>query len=219
MRWGFAVLVLSLIGALPAFPANPADPVELFVGDVILSTTKEWDAAFSAAGRNYAPPRLVLISPPRNHPARGNGYARGILLIDAGEIGDIKLLFPAEADALTAVVVAHEVAHHVQALQRAYQPNRPLPDMGPELQADCAAGWWLAQANARSEVETGHPRYRVADLEGQLPRLLWALDLLNYRFTVRSRGRGVDPHGAAGQRAAAIQRGAAGDLSTCGLIL
>ena len=224
MRWGFVILMLALIEAPPAFSADPPDPVELSVGDVIRSTTEEWDAAFAAAGRNYAPPRTVFVSPPRNHPARGSGYARGIVFIDAGEVADIKSLFPVEADALTAIVVAHEIGHHIQALQRAHQPNRPVPEMGLELQADCAAGWWLARANARSEAKTGQPRYLVPDLGGQLPRLVLALDLLNYRFSVRSRGGGgggggVDPHGAASRRAAAIERGEAGDLSTCGLSL
>ena len=197
--------------------AGSNDPA-LRVQSIIESTTTAWSRAFSARGRGYPAPRVMLTRHPRHHPERAAGYYRGLAVaIDLGEIEDIDALFPRESETLTALVVAHEVAHHVQFLN--IRDGRPAASSAPayELEADCAAGWWLGRANARHLATTGAARFPTEGLERQLPRLFQALYTLHHRRLDAPPRDMTRLHGADGDRIAAFQRGlAAADPALCG---
>lgn len=197
--------------------ANPDDP-ERRVRSVVESATTEWSEAFEAKDRRYPAPRVMLTRHPRHHPERAAGYYRGVAVaIDLGEIEDIEALFPREGETLTALVVAHEVAHHVQFLN--INDGRPAASSAPayELEADCAAGWWLGRANARHLAATGATRFSTAGLERQLPRLFQALYTLHHGRLDAPSLNMTQLHGADSERVAAFQRGLeAVDPALCG---
>lgn len=215
----FPAWAAVLWGAVMFFPAaSQADPA-LGVQSIIESTTTEWSQAFSAHGRLYRAPRLLLTRHPRYHPERAAGYYRGLAVaIDLGEIEDIGALFPRDSETLTALVVAHEVAHHVQFLNVQEGGVAASPDPAYELQADCAAGWWLGRANVRDLATTGATRFSIQDIERQLPRLFQALYTLQYRRLDAPSPKIAARHGADGERIAAFQRGLnTADPARCGV--
>ncbi len=197
-----------------AYPNDPAPRVR----SALESATIEWSEAFTAQDRRYPAPRVMLTRHPRHHPERAAGYYRGLAVaIDLGEIEDIEALFPRESETLTALVVAHEVAHHVQFLN--IRDGRPAASSAPahELEADCAAGWWLGRANARHLATTGAARFSTEGLERQLPRLFQALYTLHHRRLDAPPRVMTRLHGADGERIAAVQRGLeAADPALCG---
>lgn len=102
----------------------------------------------------------------------------------------------ATGDAGVAVVVAHEYAHNVQTELGVEFGRQARPT---ELQADCLAGRWLADADTRGLTDPG-------DLEE-------AADLASAvgDYAVDSPGH----HGTPSERAAALQRGRSGE--ECGV--
>ncbi len=141
---------------------------------------------------------------PNGHPARGFGYLRKLgVNVELSDMIDLKAALPASADMLTALIIAHEVAHHVQReSEEAGKIHRPA-SMDRELEADCAAGWWLAKANARSLNAIGKPFLVAQDLAVELPRALRLLS--GSKEGVFERG--IETHGGVNDRVAAIQWG------------
>lgn len=175
------------------------------VDAVISSTTLEWSAVFEADGRSYASPRVVYLRVPEAHPARGSGYAPGLgLTIDLGDIDAIESEFGVEAPALIALIVAHEIGHHVQFLRDGRARRNPGP--AREQQADCFAGWWLAQANARHALSQSAPVYSVPSLNLRIPQLL---RLLSGTARGANADFAISSHGSQTDRAAAFGRGLA----------
>jgi len=159
----------------PADRAPGNDPQVDFVRAILGETEDVWGAYFRNMERTYVRPKLVLFS---GQVASACGFASSAagpfycpgdqkVYIDLSFYRQLATEFGAPGDFARAYVIAHEVGHHVQNLlgvtgkadqaeQRAGRigANRVSVDM--ELQADCFAGVWAAQANnARKILEPG----------------------------------------------------------------
>jgi predicted metalloprotease len=124
-----------------------------------------WQDAFASSGSRYAPAITILYQGstdtgcgmadsaigPFYCPADGNVY------LDVGFFDDLHTRFGAQGGPLAeGYVIAHEYGHHVQNLLGALRSNRGGSGPGSvsvetELQADCYAGVWAANA-----VDTGY---------------------------------------------------------------
>ena len=159
-------------------PPGPAqtrahDDEARFVGRVLADTESVWNAQLPAqTGQAYVEPRLVLFSG-ATQTACGIGQAAmgpfycppdRKVYIDLSFYDDLRQRFRAPGDFAQAYVVAHEYGHHIQNLlgtneqvQRAEQndPSRANQySVALELQADCYAGAWVADAAERGLLDS-----------------------------------------------------------------
>jgi predicted metalloprotease len=162
-------------GSGPAGPAGPgstgADAQADFVSVILADTEDTWGSIFSASGRRYEPPRLVLFSQ-ATPSACGTGQAamgpfycpldRQVYL-DLAFFRELAARFGAPGDFAQAYVIAHEVGHHVQNLLGIAEEvqgmrQRASPEQGNalsvlmELQADCLAGVWAHHADRQRQM-------------------------------------------------------------------
>jgi uncharacterized protein len=146
-----------------------------FISVVLADTEDAWRQIFSAAGRTYEEPKLVLFSGAVQsacgfaQAAVGPFYCPGDrkVYIDLSFYEDLQKRFGAPGDFAQAYVVAHEVGHHVQTLlgisernmaarQRAGEAEANALSVRQELQADCYAGIWAHNADrSRQLLEQG----------------------------------------------------------------
>jgi predicted metalloprotease len=145
-----------------------------FVAAVLGDTEDRWTEIFTAAGKTYHPPRLVLFS---GAIQGGCGMARSAMgpfycpqdqqvYLDMSFFEDMQNKFGACANENAcrfseAYVVAHEVGHHVQdelgILPRVTQAQQAANSqveanalqVRVELQADCFAGVWANHAQQK----------------------------------------------------------------------
>jgi predicted metalloprotease len=206
-----------------------ADPVRDFVSVVLADTEDVWRELFTAMGREYRDPVLVLFTGSVQSACGIAGAAVGPfycpgdqrLYLDLGFFRALSEGFRAPGDFAQAYVVAHEVGHHVQTLlgisERVTASRRRL---GPaqanalsvrqELQADCFAGIWAYHAEkARQVLEEG-------DVEEALGA---AAAIGDDRLQRQAEGR-VAPesftHGTSAQRVRWFRRGlVAGEVGQC----
>ena len=156
-------------------PADAHDPQVDFVRAILGETEDVWGAYFKHMGKSYVPPKLVLFSGQISSAcgfastAAGPFYCPGDqkVYIDLAFYRQLATEFGAPGDFARAYVIAHEVGHHVQNLlgitdiaaqaeQRAGRSGANHVSVEIELQADCFAGVWAAQANnARKILEPG----------------------------------------------------------------
>jgi predicted metalloprotease len=157
----------------PAASAN--DPQVDFVRAILGETEDVWGVYFKNMGKTYLRPKLVLFS---GQVASACGFASSAsgpfycpgdqkVYIDLSFYRQLATEFGAPGDFARAYVIAHEVGHHVQNLlgitDKADQAEQAAGRIGAnrvsvrmELQADCFAGVWAAQANnARKILEPG----------------------------------------------------------------
>ena len=157
----------------PAASAN--DPQVDFVRAILGETEDVWGVYFQNMGKTYVRPKLVLFS---GQVASACGFASAAsgpfycpgdqkVYIDLSFYRQLATEFGAPGDFARAYVIAHEVGHHVQNLlgitDKADQAEQAAGRIGAnrvsvrmELQADCFAGVWAAQANnARKILEPG----------------------------------------------------------------
>jgi hypothetical protein len=159
----------------PAPAASSNDPQVDFVRAVLGETEDVWGAYFHDLGKTYERPTLVLFSGQVESAcgfasaAAGPFYCPGDrkVYIDLSFFGQLATQFGAPGDFARAYVIAHEVGHHVQNLlgitDKADRAEGAAGRVGAnrvsvqvELQADCFAGVWAAQANdARKILEPG----------------------------------------------------------------
>jgi hypothetical protein len=161
----------------PAAPTTAAanDPQVDFVRAILGETEDVWGAYFKNLGKTYVPPKLVLFSGQVSSAcgfasaAAGPFYCPGDqkVYIDLTFYQQLATEFGAPGDFARAYVIAHEVGHHVQNLlgitDKAAQAEQSAGRTAAnhvsvlvELQADCFAGVWAAQANnARKILEPG----------------------------------------------------------------
>ncbi len=213
----------------PATGAAANDPQVDFVRAVLGETEDVWGAYFQGMGKTYVRPKLVLFSGQVQSAcgfasaASGPFYCPGDqkVYIDLSFYRQLATEFGAPGDFARAYVIAHEVGHHVQNLlgitDKADQSEQRLGRTGAnhvsieiELQADCFAGVWAAQANnARKILEPG-------DLESGLNAASSVGD-----DTLQKRAQGtVVPdsftHGTSAQRVRWFRRGfEAGKIENC----
>lgn len=147
----------------------------VLVSKVLADTEDTWNAIFTAAGRTYEEPKLILFSGGVKtacgfgESASGPFYcpADHQVYIDLTFYQELHDRFGAPGDFAQAYVIAHEVGHHVQTLlgisertqaarQRASQAEANAISVRQELQADCFAGLWAHNANeSRQILESG----------------------------------------------------------------
>src|SRR5512145_2699898 len=200
-----------------------------FVSVVLADTEDAWGAIFSAAGRTYEQPSLVLFS---GAVESACGFAQAAVgpfycpadrkvYIDLSFYQDLQSRFGAPGDFAQAYVVAHEVGHHVQNLlgisDKVHAARSQVSEteynqlsVRLELQADCLAGVWANHADrSRQVVEPG-------DIDEALNA---ASNIGDDRLQRRSQGR-VTPdsftHGSSAQRAGWFRRGfQSGNIGSC----
>lgn len=161
------------VGPAAAPPAG--DTQAHFVSMVLADTEDTWQAIFSAAGKHYRDPKLVLFSGSfptacgMGAAAMGPFYCPGDqkVYIDLAFYAELQNRFHAPGDFAQAYVIAHEVGHHVQNLlgisekvqrarERAGAKQANALSVRLELQADCFAGLWANHADrARHVLEQG----------------------------------------------------------------
>jgi uncharacterized protein len=142
-----------------------------FVSRVLGSTERVWDGVFQKMGQQYQAPALVLFSGfvqsacGTAQSAMGPFYCPGDqkVYIDLSFYQDMKNKLGAPGDFAQAYVIAHEVGHHIQnqfgiaakvqaARARVSEEEGNLLQVRMELQADCLAGIWAQEANARANI-------------------------------------------------------------------
>ena len=162
--------VQSMGGSGQAAPGQVKqnDAQSVLASKILQSTKEVWSAQFAKQGLRYQAPILVLYQN-RTATACGTGQsAAGPFYCPGDQKIYLDLLFfqqmsqqmNASGDFAQAYVIAHEVGHHVQNLlgieqkvaqmrARGSQAQANALSVRLELQADCFAGVWAAQANAK----------------------------------------------------------------------
>lgn len=151
-------------------PADNDDPQVQFVRHVLGSTEDDWNAIFEQHGMRYSEPKLVLFRGAVDTACGSATSAVGPFYCPGDQRVYLDLdffdtmqhqLHASTADFARAYVIAHEVGHHVQNLigisAKVDQARRRGAAMEganglsvrQELQADCFAGVWAAQAQKR----------------------------------------------------------------------
>jgi len=198
------------------------DPtMQSFLKHVLGSTEQTWGEIFAKSGAQYSPTTMVAYTSGTQtscgfgQAAAGPFYCPtdGKIYIDPDFFNELSRRFGAPGDAAMAYVIAHEVGHHVQDLQgtldhaanaqaRSSDAEGNAIQVGIELQADCYAGVWAA--NARDErgsiIEPGdiEEAMRAAEAVGD--------------DTLQKQTQGVVvpesfTHGTSAQRMAALRKG------------
>lgn len=208
---------------------TPADDAGLFVDVIGRNVNDVWKTKMNG----YSEPRVVLYE---QGTSTGCGYgqaAMGPFYCPTDQTVYLDLSFwqtmssqlgASDGDFAKAYVIAHEFGHHVQTLTGAsakvQQAQRSLSQeqgnrysVALELQADCYAGVWAANA---SGVSGGEVALQAGDLEAGLKTANAIGD-----DTLQRRGGGrVTPenftHGSSAERMEWLQRGyQSGNPATC----
>ncbi|HYE28278.1 MAG TPA: neutral zinc metallopeptidase [Allosphingosinicella sp.] len=207
-----------------------ADPTKRFSCQVLASTEDTWAKLFAAQGQRYQPAGFSFYSGGGNsgcgaaQSAMGPFYCPtdGKIYLDTSFYDELQNRFGAAGDFAQAYVIAHEVGHHIQnltgVLGEASARQRRLSSREGnalqvlvELQADCYAGVWAANArdSQGSLLEPG-------DVEEGL-RAAQAIG--DDTLQRRTQGRVVPEaftHGTAEQRSQWLRRGLeTGDPAAC----
>lgn len=155
--------------------SQASDRTAQFIATVLADTKDTWSAFFSARGRNYAAPTLVLFSDDTPTDCGGGARAMGPfycptdqkVYIDLSFFELLAQRFAVAGEFAQAYVIAHEVGHHVQHLlgissrvqaaqRRSSEADSNALSVRLELQADCFAGVWAHHANrSRKIVQAG----------------------------------------------------------------
>lgn len=209
---------------------TPEDEAGLFVDVIGANINDVWSGALGS----YTPPRVVLYEQGTNtgcgfgQSAMGPFYcpADQSVYLDLGFWRDMETQLGASgADFARAYVIAHEFGHHVQTLTGASQKVREAQQkarsqeeanqysIALELQADCYAGFWAANA---ARASGGDVALEPGDLEEGLKT---ANAIGDDMIQKRTQGR-VTPeaftHGTAEQRMTWLRRGYdSGDPNVC----
>jgi predicted metalloprotease len=153
-------------------PTN--DPQAEFISVVLADTEETWNRIFSAAGRQYQEPVLVLFEDAVRSGCGSASAASGPfycpadqkVYLDLSFFRELDQRFGAPGDFAQAYVVAHEVGHHVQNIlginrqvRESQQGNSRTGanslSVAMELQADCLAGVWGHHANKKQLLDQG----------------------------------------------------------------
>ena len=225
--------LLPSSGPQQSAPAGQStlDPnMKTFLLRVLGSTEQTWDEVFAKHGERYAPTKLVAYRG-GTQTACGVGQAAmgpfycpndQRIYLDTSFFNELSQRFGAPGDFAMAYVIAHEVGHHIQDLEGTLNQARQLQarageaegnaiQVKVELQADCYAGVWAANARDAQgsilepgDVEEG---MRAAEAIGD--------------DTLQRQSQGVVvpesfTHGTSAQRIAALRTGMqSGDPASC----
>ncbi len=217
-------------GQSSAVPTTPeSDRMADFATVVLGSTEDVWTPLFAARGATYRAPTLVLFRGAVASACGTNSSAVGPfycppdqqVYIDLSFFDELEQRFDAPGDFAQAYVLAHEVGHHVQNLlgisQRTQSQRARLGasdanalSVRVELQADCFAGVWAHQANARQQM------LEAGDFEeGMNAASAIGDDALQRQSTGRVRPESWT-HGSSAQRRTWLMRGfESGSIEAC----
>ena len=149
----------------PAGQSRLSPETKQFLVRVLGSTEQTWSGIFAKSGQQYRPTKLVAYTS-GTQTACGFGQAAmgpfycpndKSIYIDPDFFNELSRRFGAPGDFAQAYVIAHEVGHHVQDLEgtldqahnmqaRASDTEGNAIQVKVELQADCYAGVWAANA-------------------------------------------------------------------------
>jgi len=149
----------------PAGQSTLSPQTKEFLLRVLGSTEQTWGELFQKAGARYQPTKLVAYTS-GTQTACGFGQAAmgpfycpndNSVYLDPDFFNELSRRFGAPGDFAQAYVIAHEVGHHVQDLEgtlnqahtaqaRASETEGNAIQVKVELQADCYAGVWAANA-------------------------------------------------------------------------
>jgi uncharacterized protein len=206
----------------PAGQSNLDPAIRHFTLQVLASTEDTWTKLLAPKGISYTPTTLHFYS---ESDQSGCGFAQSAMgpfycptdksiYLDTEFFTELARRFQAPGDFAMAYVVAHEVGHHVQDLTGTLDQAHNLQARGSptegnaiqvriELQADCYAGVWAA--NARTP--DGQPVLEPGDAEEGIRAAEAIGDDTLQRQT---QGRVVPDsftHGTSAQRVAALRTG------------
>jgi predicted metalloprotease len=212
--------------------SSTLDPnIKHFSLQVLASTEDVWTALLKPKSIAYTPTKLVFYS--RNYPS-GCGAAQSAMgpfycptdkkiYLDTEFFTELSRRFQAPGDFAQAYVIAHEVGHHVQDVMgtldqanhlqaRADETQGNAIQVKVELQADCYAGVWAANAK--------DPEGRPVMEQGDFEEGMRAAEAIGDDTLQRETQGTVVPdsftHGTSAQRQEALQRGfKSGDPAVC----
>jgi predicted metalloprotease len=151
---------------------DPNDPTRKFLAHVLGATEGVWTTILpQQAGVRYAPAPLVIYDGATRSACGGARAEMGPfycpidkkVYLDTSFFRDMKTKYGGGGDFAYAYVVAHEIGHHVQDLlgildkvdnvkERVSQTQANALSVRVELQADCLAGVWAANANQKWQI-------------------------------------------------------------------
>ena len=208
-----------------------ANAARTFSCRVLASTEDTWGRMFQQSGQTYTPPRLHFYS---REGSSGCGAAQSAMgpfycptdqrvYLDPEFFDELQTRFNAAGDFAQAYVIAHEVGHHIQYLtgtadkvrreqQASNEAGANALQVRMELQADCYAGVWAANAKDAHGQALLEP--------GDAEEGLRAAQAIGDDTLQRSAGRTPVPdsftHGTSAERVAWLKRGLqGGDPSKC----
>ncbi|TMJ17046.1 MAG: zinc metalloprotease [Alphaproteobacteria bacterium] len=189
---------------------------------VLASTEDTWGALFTRSGEAYQPTTLVFYA---RSDRSGCGAAQSAMgpfycptdkkiYLDTAFYDELQNRFGASGDFAQAYVIGHEVGHHIQDLTGALEQASAAQARAStaagnaiqvkiELQADCYAGVWAANAKAKD----GRPLLEPGDVEEGL-RAAQAIG--DDTLQKQAQGRVVPEsftHGSSAQRMAWLKKG------------
>ena len=210
--------------------ANANDPMRNFLAHVLGQTEAVWTTVLpQQAGVTYQPATLVIYDGVTRSGCGGARAAMGPfycpldkkVYLDTSFFRDMKTKYGGGGDFAYAYVVAHEVGHHVQDLlgildkvdaakQRVSQIQANALSVRVELQADCLAGVWAANANQK---------WRILE-EGDVEKALATAQAIgDDRLQTAARGYAVPDsftHGSSAARAKWLTAGLkSGRINSC----
>jgi predicted metalloprotease len=193
-------------------PSNTSeDELSKFVGFVLDDIQKSWEKTLPS----YKRTKLVLFRGQVNSACGGASAAVGPfycpvdrkVYVDLSFYDQLRRQFGAPGDFAQAYVIAHEVGHHIQNIHNLLGRGE-VHQIQVELQADCLAGAWAKDAEARQLLEVG-------DIDEALNA---AAQIGDDTIQRRTQGR-VQPetwtHGSAEQRSRAFRSGHQGGVAAC----
>jgi predicted metalloprotease len=206
-------------------------PESHFSCQVLANTEDTWSAILSRQGKSYTPTTLVFYS---GGDQSGCGAAQsamgpfycpsdGKIYLDTSFYSELQNRFHASGDFAEAYVIAHEVGHHIQDLtgtlrqaeerqQAASTREGNAVQVRIELQADCLAGVWAANAKARD----GRPLLEPGDAEEGLRAASAIGDDTLQRETQGTVVPDSFTHGTSAQRMTWLKKGLdSGDPAAC----
>jgi len=215
-------LVPATQQSAPAGQSSLDPNIKHFTLQVLSSTEEVWTALLKPRGISYVPTNLHFYSESDQSGCGAAQSAMGpfycpndkAIYLDTQFFQELSRRFQAPGDFAMAYVVAHEVGHHVQDLTgtldqaeqlqaRSSRTEGNAVQVKVELQADCYAGVWAANAKAPD----GQPVMQQGDFEEGMRAAEAIGDDTLQRET---QGRVVPDsftHGTSAQRMAALQRG------------
>jgi predicted metalloprotease len=163
---------------------TPNDQIGQFVAAILAQTEDVWSDILPAQkGIKYVPPKLVLFNGATDSACGGAKAAMGPfycpkdqkVYLDTSFFRDMKTKYGGGGDFAYAYVIAHEIGHHIQdqlgllskvqaAEARAGSKTQANAlSVKTELMADCLAGVWAFNANAKYHVlQTGDVEKAIA---------------------------------------------------------